>query len=291
MLYSMTGYGRAETQVQEFLLSIDLKSLNGKQFDLNTRMPMSLKPYEIEIKNIIQQKLQRGSVEIFIAMKQHGSAKPMKVNTELAKYYHQAMQQISEAIDAPMQNTLQVLMAMPEVVSQSTDDISDDDWAKIAAAINLACENLITHRAKEGDMITAHLNAVVKNIEDLSEQVTPLEEGRSIKQKQKLLSLLNDNIGEAQVDKNRLEQEIIYYLEKLDITEEKTRLAHHCNYFREALAETADQKGKKLGFIMQEIGREINTMGSKANDAQLQKIVVQMKDELEKAKEQTLNVL
>ncbi len=291
MLYSMTGYGRAETAVNDYSISIDIKSLNGKQFDLGARLPMSLKPFEIQIKNILQQSLQRGSVEIYIAMKQHGSSKPMRVNTELAKYYFDALNQIGASIHQEVTNPLNIVMSMPEVVSQSTDDFTEADWQKIEDAIKEAAEKLMKHRALEGETLELHLQTCVNNIENLATQVTPYEAGRAQKQKEKLLALLAEQVGEANVDKNRLEQEIIFYLEKYDIAEEKIRLAHHCQYFKDALAETADQKGKKLGFIMQEIGREINTMGSKANDVNIQKLVVQMKDELEKAKEQTLNVL
>ena len=291
MLYSMTGYGRAETAVNDYSISIDIKSLNGKQFDLGARLPMSLKPFEIQIKNILQQSLQRGSVEIYIAMKQHGSSKPMRVNTELAKYYFDALNQIGASINQEVTNPLNIVMSMPEVVSQSTDDISEADWQKIEDAIKEAAEKLMKHRALEGETLEQHLQTCVNNIENLATQVTPYEAGRAQKQKEKLLALLAEQVGEANVDKNRLEQEIIFYLEKYDIAEEKIRLAHHCQYFKDALAENAVQKGKKLGFIMQEIGREINTMGSKANDVNIQKLVVQMKDELEKAKEQTLNVL
>jgi uncharacterized protein (TIGR00255 family) len=291
MIYSMTGYGRAETEINDYTISIDIKSLNGKQFDLGARLPMSLKPYEIQIKSILQQRLQRGSVEIFIAMKQHGSSKPMKVNTELAKYYYDALQQIATSINEPVVNPLNIVMAMPEVVSQSTDDMSEADWNKIENAIIQAADKLMAHRAQEGISLEHHITTVINNIESLALQVTPYEAGRAQKQKEKLLGLLSEQAGEANVDKNRLEQEIIFYLEKFDIAEEKVRLAHHCTFCKEALAELAEQKGKKLGFIMQEIGREINTMGSKANDVNIQKLVVQMKDELEKAKEQTLNIL
>jgi uncharacterized protein (TIGR00255 family) len=235
--------------------------------------------------------LQRGSVEIFIAMKQHGTSKPMKVNTELAKYYFDALQQIATSINQPVTNPLSIVMAMPEVVSQSTEDMSEADWQKIENAIIEASDKLMAHRAQEGISLENHISNVINNIESLANQVTPYEAGRAQKQKEKLLGLLSEQAGEANVDKNRLEQEIIFYLEKFDIAEEKIRLAHHCKFCKEALAEQVEQKGKKLGFIMQEIGREINTMGSKANDVNIQKLVVQMKDELEKAKEQTLNVL
>ncbi len=292
MIYSMTGFGRAETQLGDYTVTVDVKSLNGKQFDLGTRLPISLKPYEIEIKNILQPLLQRGSVEIFIAMKQHGSSKPMRVNTELAKYYHAALQQISTELNETASNHLQIVMSMPEVVSQSTDELSEADWNNIAATVQTAANKLMAARLQEGSSLEKHLLQTIANIKSLSAAIEPYEAGRAVKQKEKLFNLLSEQAGEAAVDKNRLEQEIIYYLEKFDIAEEKIRLAHHCKYFLDALAEeTTEQKGKKLGFILQEIGREINTTGSKANDANIQSLVVQMKDELEKAKEQALNVL
>jgi uncharacterized protein (TIGR00255 family) len=292
MIYSMTGFGRSEKMINNFLLTVDVKSLNGKQFEINTRVPAMLKPYEIELKLLAQSHLQRGSIELNINIKQHGAAKPMKVNTELATYYYTALQQISASLQLPADNALQIIMAMPEVVSQSTDDVTEKDWLQIKEVIIEALEKLTEHRAKEGVMLQQYLNDTINNIGTLSQAITPFEKERMNKQKQKLEQLLQDQVGADKVDNNRLEQELIYYIEKLDINEEKSRLAHHIQYFNEAIIDKqTTQKGKKLGFILQEIGREINTMGSKASDADMQKIVVQMKDELEKAKEQVLNAL
>ncbi len=290
MLLSMTGFGRAETTVQKYTVSVDVKSLNGKQFELNARLPLNLKSFEIQIKNTVQKILKRGSVEIFIALKQHGSTKPMVVNSELAKYYYTALQQIATELNQPPTDALSIVMSMPEVVGQATDDINEQDVATIIACVTAACNKLTEQRAAEGNNLQEQLLQNINNIATLSKQVEPYETDRAAKQKEKFIQQLN-TIKDVSIDTNRLEQEIIYYLEKLDITEEKVRLAHHCNYFTEALQEDVDQKGKKIGFILQEVGREINTMGSKANDVNIQKIVVQMKDELEKAKEQALNIL
>jgi uncharacterized protein (TIGR00255 family) len=288
----MTGYGRSEDAILNSVLSVEVKSLNGKQSDINLRMPLILKPYEIEIKNLIQKQLLRGSIDVLILLKQHGGSKPVKVNTDLAKFYYGAIKQLSAELNEPAENALSIVLNMPDVISQSTDEITEADWAIVENCITKSCEALNKVRLSEGDTLQAHLLQTVNKIDALSNTVLPYELARTEKHKAKLQALIIENVGAENIDKNRLEQEIIYYLEKLDITEEKVRLAHHCNYFQEALADTAEMsKGKKLGFILQEIGREINTMGSKANDAAIQKIVVQMKDELEKAKEQTLNVL
>jgi uncharacterized protein (TIGR00255 family) len=292
MLHSMTGFGRAETQINDFNVTVDIRSLNGKQIESNLRIPFLLKQYEIEIKNIVQQNLLRGTIEINITLKQHGISKPMKVNTDLALYYYNGMKQVSEAINEPITNPLSIIMTMPEVIGQSSDEIKDEDWFEIKKCIQDSCDALNKHRANEGNMIADYLRKNIAAIVSHSEAVVPFEEERVIKQKEKLNQLLNEYVGADNKDKVRFEQEIIYYLEKLDISEEKSRLKHHCTYFEEVLTDTQEMaKGKKLGFVLQEIGREINTMGSKANHVMIQKLVVNMKDELEKAKEQVLNAL
>jgi uncharacterized protein (TIGR00255 family) len=292
MLQSMTGYGRAEGSLKDYVLTVELKSLNGKQFELNQRLPVALRLFEINIKNLLMQHLQRGSVEINLGLKQNGSNKAVKLNTELASYYYNAVQQLSAQLNAPLQDPLSTILQLPEVMAQSADEFTDADWPTLEAIILLGVEKIKASRTAEGKTLAQHLSTLMSSIESNSKAVEPFETGRAEKQKQKLLTLLADTVGKDAVDNNRLEQELIYYLEKLDISEEKVRLQHHINYFREitATADTA-QIGKKLGFVLQEVGREINTLGSKANDAQIQKLVVQMKDDLEKAKEQVLNVL
>jgi uncharacterized protein (TIGR00255 family) len=293
MLYSMTGYGRSENTVSNSTIIVEIKSLNGKQFDLFSRMPQSVKPHEIEIKNILQKEMHRGSVELNILIKQFGSSKPMRVNTELAQYYFDALQQVSKTINEPASNALSIIMQMPEVVSQDSENLDDNTWACIQSTLASSLEKLNNFRKQEGVMLYNYLNNALQNIKKSASMLSQFEQPRIDKMRDKLQNIVTEFASDkVEVDKNRLEQELVYYIEKLDIMEEKSRLAHHCNYFEEILNATDDiQKGKKLGFILQEIGREINTIGSKANDANLQKLVVQMKDDLEKAKEQSLNVL
>ncbi len=293
MLHSMTGYGRAENTLDSSTLLIEIKSLNGKQFDLFNRLPQSIKPYEIELKNILQKAIGRGSVELNVYLKQHGNNKPMRVNTDLAAYYYNALSQLSSVINEPIKDALSTIVSLPEVISTDTEAISESDWDVLKKTTNTALLNLNKFREQEGAMLKSYLKTAIENIVKHTDQLQQFEQSRIDKIRDKLQMLIADvQSQKVDIDKNRLEQELVYYVEKLDINEEKSRLHHHCNYFFEILLDEGElQKGKKLGFILQEIGREINTIGSKANDAGMQKLVVQMKDELEKAKEQTLNVL
>lgn len=287
----MTGFGRTEFNVGDYICSLEIRSLNGKQFELMTRIPPILKLYEIELRNQIQKKLNRGSVDVSIFLKQHGTSRPVTVNLELAQYYYDSIEQISEKLNLEKKDILATLMRMPEIVSNVTDTIDEDLWKIISEKIDETCDILNGHREQEGVMLTKHISDNVNKIKELCGEVNPFEKNRIDKIKERLSNAVADLMQNVQLDKNRLEQEIIYYIEKYDITEEKNRLNHHCDYFNELLHETSATKGKKLGFVLQEIGREINTMGSKANDVDIQKIVVTMKDELEQAKEQLLNAL
>lgn len=291
MLYSMTGFGRTEFPVGNFTCSLEIRSLNGKQFELNSKLPPILKLYEIEVRNKIQKHLSRGSIDVNIFLKQHGTSKPVSINLELAKYFYEGMQQIAAELNLEMKDALPTLMRMPEVVSSVNDTMNESDWNIIAQKIDETCAILTKHRAQEGIMLSKHIAANIDKISQLNTEVDPHEKLRINKIREKLLNSVEEYMQSTNVDKNRLEQEIIYYVEKFDITEEKNRLEHHCQYFKEMLQGEDTNKGKKLGFLLQEIGREINTMGSKANDVGIQKIVVMMKDELEQAKEQLLNAL
>lgn len=291
MLHSMTGFGRAEFNLDEYNCSLEIRSLNGKQFELNTKISPLLKLYEIDMRNKIQKLLVRGSVEINIYLKHHGVSKPMTVNTELAKYYYESIVQIADMLQLEKKDILSSLLRMPEIVSNVNDTLDEQHWLIIAEKIEEVCHILNTHRANEGEMLTKHILLNIQKIKEYCISVVPHEKNRIDRIREKLNHAIQDFIQIGKVDQNRLEQEIIFYLEKLDITEEKNRLLHHCDYFIEMLTDNHVIKGKKLGFILQEIGREINTMGSKANDVELQKIVVMMKDELEQAKEQLLNAL
>jgi uncharacterized protein (TIGR00255 family) len=291
MLYSMTGFSRLEFSLDEYQCSLEIRSLNGKQFEVSTKLPSLLKMYEIAIRSQLQQHLQRGSIDISIYLKQHGSAKPMTVNTELARYYYEAMNTLATELQLDKKDVLPTLMRMPEVVSSPNESLDERLWQQLSLRIDEACQQLNEHRRAEGLMLEKQIRGNVDKIMSLSREVNPHEGKRIEKLRERLQTLLSEVSPTAQPDQNRLEQEIVYYVERFDITEEKNRLHHHGEYFCSLLDNTDMVKGKKLGFLLQEMGREINTMGSKANDVDIQKLVVGMKDELEQAKEQTLNAL
>lgn len=291
MLHSMTGFGRAEQAVGEKVFLVEVKSLNGKQFDIRIAIPALLKPYEFDIRNILQEKLVRGSVECTITIKQNGAVKPVSINTDLAKAYYQQLAAISNELNLDPGNILSALLKLPEVVTASTEVLTPEEYKGFEEVLLSAIDRLKQHRAEEGKAMEMDLLLRIENILMQQDVISKLEPARKQKIKDGLKRVIEENIGKDNYDTNRLEQEFIYYIEKIDISEEQVRLKNHCDYFRSILTETDESKGKKLSFIIQEIGREINTTGSKAYDAQIQKSVVLMKDELEKAKEQVLNVL
>jgi uncharacterized protein (TIGR00255 family) len=287
----MTGYGRAETNFNDKTLLIEVKSLNGKQFDLRLNIPSLLKPYEVEIRNKLNETLFRGSVECSISVKSNGLSKPVSINTALAKSYYQPIVELANELGIEKENLLSTLLKMPDVVSSTNEIISEEEWKAISNLLQLAIDQLIQHRKDEGKSIEKDLLQRVAAIEEQQANIAVHEPNRRIKIKDGLVKLLEQYVGVDKYDTSRLEQELIYYIEKIDISEEKVRLTNHCDYFKEVLKEADASKGKKLSFILQEMGREINTTGSKANDIEIQKAVILMKDELEKAKEQILNVL
>jgi len=291
MLKSMTGFGRAEKNVADKTFLVDIKSLNGKQFELQLKLPAFLKPFEFDIRRLLSEKLSRGSVDCLISLKDTGSAKPVTINTDLAKAYYQPLAEIANALNLDPSHILSTLVKLPEVITPSGDTLTDAEWLELQKVIELAIGNLNEHRLDEGRSLEEDLQIRISNIEQLQEEVIRLEPQRKVKIREGITRLLEENVGKENYDANRLEQELIYYIEKIDISEEQVRLKNHCAYFKSLLAEEDESKGKKLSFILQEIGREINTTGSKAYDSTIQKCVVQMKDELEKAKEQVLNVL
>lgn len=291
MLQSMTGFGRAEQAVGDKVFLVELKSLNGKQFDLRITIPQLLKPFEFEIRNILQEKLVRGSVECIIYLKQNGSAQPVTINKELAKSYYQPIAELSQELNLSSTDVLSALLKLPDVITPTNNVLSDEDWKGFEQVLLNAINMVKQHRADEGKSLEEDLLLRIENITFHAQTIASLEPVRQLKIREGLMKTLEDNVGKENYDANRLEQELIYYIEKIDISEEQVRLRNHCNYFRSILNEAEEGKGKKLSFIMQEIGREINTTGSKAYDSEIQKSVVLMKDELEKAKEQVLNVL
>jgi uncharacterized protein (TIGR00255 family) len=287
----MTGFGRAEQAVGDKVFLVEVKSLNGKQFDIRLTIPTLLKPFEFDIRNILQEKLIRGSVECIIYLKQNGAAKPVTINKELAKAYYQPIAELSQELNLNPGDILSALLKLPEVITPTNEVLSKDEWQGFEEVLISAIDQLKEHRVDEGKSLKEDLALRIENITQHAEKIAVLEPRRQVKIREGLIKTMQDNIGKENYDENRLEQELIFYIEKIDITEEQVRLKNHCNYFLTILNDPEEGKGKKLSFIMQEIGREINTTGSKAYDSEIQKSVVLMKDELEKAKEQVLNVL
>ncbi len=293
MVRSMTGFGRTERAVGDKTFLVDIKSLNGKQFELNLKLPAFIKPYEFEIRNILSKRLNRGSVDCTITLKETGSAKPVTINTNLAKAYFKPIAELSDALKLDSAHILSTLLKLPEVITPTGETLTDDEWEKLQQVIIAAIDALNQHRYEEGKSLHSDLVLRISNILKFQEEVIRLEPVRKVKIKENLIKILEENVGKDGYDSNRLEQEIVYYIEKIDLSEEQVRLKNHCHYFMEIIDEQDETggKGKKLSFVLQEIGREINTTGAKAYDTDIQKTVVLMKDELEKAKEQVLNVL
>ena len=290
MVKSMTGFGKGEAALQNKKITVEIRSLNSKQLDLGLRLPAVYRQSEYEIRNIIARTIQRGKVDVFITVESQAVETPARINKEVFREYLRQMTDTLAfaGIDADYDAIVPAVMRLPEVVSTETESISDEEHAALIAATEAAAARLDAFRLQEGAILIADLLDRVDKIESYKEEVVPFEKARTETIKARIL----DNLEKLQVDvdRNRLEQEMIFYLEKLDITEEKVRLANHCKYFREVAA-GEEGAGRKLGFIAQEMGREINTMGSKANESNIQILVVKMKDELEKIKEQVLNIL
>ncbi|MDP4263450.1 MAG: YicC/YloC family endoribonuclease [Bacteroidota bacterium] len=291
MLKSMTGFGRCEKNVGDKTFLVDIKSLNGKQFELSLKLPSILKPFEFDIRRMLSEKLARGSVDCMISLKDTGNAKPVTINTDLARAYYKPLAELSAALNLDPSHILSTLVKLPEVITPSSETLTDADWKDFQKVLLAAMEDLNLHRLDEGRSLEEDLILRIQNISKQQEEIIKLEPLRQQKIREGITRLLEENVGKENYDANRLEQELIYYIEKIDISEEQVRLKNHCEYFISILRETEESKGKKLSFILQEIGREINTTGSKAYDSTIQKCVVLMKDELEKAKEQVLNVL
>lgn len=290
----MTGYGKAEGLINGLHLTVELRSLNGKNFDLGRRFPTALKPMETEIRTLLMDLLSRGSIDLnFTAVAQQDQS-PVQINETLLEAYHQQLSAIAKRLSLPLNEGqyLPTLLTLPQVMTTASEELTALEWQDLKPLVQEAANQLKAFRAQEGAGLEKDLWSRISQIEQLLTQIAPFEAQRIERIKERLQKHLEEWRGQDQVDPNRFEQELIYYLEKIDFSEEKQRLQAHCNYFKELCAKgTNEGMGKKLGFVLQEIGREINTLGSKANDSDIQKIVINMKDELEKAKEQILNVL
>lgn len=281
----MTGYGKTVLQLPSKKISLEVKSLNSKNLDINARMPSLYREKELEIRKLIANKLERGKIDFSIFMEITGEETSSQINKTVVKEY---IKQLKSVVDGDETELLKMAIRLPDAVMTERDDIDEDEWEAIENGIRAALDKLQHYRLDEGKVLKADFEERIKTIEELLDEVIEMDPERI----EGVRSRLEKGIADIKekVDENRFEQELVYYIEKFDITEEKVRLKNHLDYFMTAL-NSADSNGKKLGFISQEIGREINTIGSKSNYAPMQKLVVQMKDELEKIKEQLLNVL
>jgi len=287
----MTGFGRAEQTENDKTFLVEVKALNGKQFELQLRLPPLLRPYEFEIRNTLQEQLVRGTIDCMITIKQNGTSKPVNINTDLIKAYYTQIESLATELKIDTNSVLSALLRLPEVVTPTNDVLSESDFNGFNKVLQEALNNLNQHRSDEGAVLEHDLITRINNINEQEEAILKLEPNRKARIKDEINNLLEKHVGKENIDNNRMEQELIYYMEKIDIHEEQIRLRQHCEYFKSIIKEPEEGKGKKLSFILQEIGREINTTGSKAYDADIQKCVVNMKNELEKAKEQVLNIL
>lgn len=286
----MTGYGKAVAELPNKKVTIEIKSLNSKQFDLFTRLPVIYREKEIALRNTLANRLERGKVDLSMNVEVISKDVSSRIDHQIVGQYHREISDMALELNIPQpEEWFSLLLHLPDVMKQETEALGEEEWSTIETAINRAVDEVIAFRKQEGKMLTRVLAEKIQLIRSLLAEVEPFESERMEKIKNRIYDGLT-NLEGIEYDKNRFEQEMIYYIEKLDVNEEKTRLAHHLDYFSETLSDSRSQ-GKKLGFIAQEIGREINTLGSKSNQSGMQRIVVQMKDELEQIKEQILNIL
>ena len=292
MIKSMTGFVKTTVEVGNKKVIIEIKSLNSKQLDLNLRMPNLYKEKEMEVRGMVKEWLDRGKVDMCIYFDNSETDKEVQINRAVVAQYFNQMLEISESLGAAPDRgeLLQTVMRFPDTLQIKSEELKEEEWEQLRAGVEDALKAMNDFRIQEGKALITDIIHRVQLIQELSAQVPQFEKKRVEVIRLKLQEKLNEWTDVKNIDQNRMEQEIIYYIEKLDITEEKVRLANHCKYFMETV-EKEEAPGRKIGFIAQEIGREINTMGSKANDHDIQKLVVRMKDELEKIKEQSLNVL
>lgn len=291
MIQSMTGYGKSSYDLGDKTVIFEIKSLNSKQLDLYIRLPNGYREKEMEIRNEISNRIKRGKVEVNVSFEFREGKQATQINAAVVKGYYYQLKEIATEIGlSEGEPILQSILRMPEALNTDKQGVDPDESEKLMVSLNQAIDELDKYRSTEGAALATDISGRIGMIENYLQHIVPFEKERTESIRNKLGTSLLEFIPQESLDKNRYEQELIYYLEKLDISEEKTRLKQHCKYFLEVMQES-DQVGRKLGFVAQEIGREINTIGSKANHSGIQKLVVLMKDELEKIKEQLLNVL
>jgi uncharacterized protein (TIGR00255 family) len=289
MIKSMTGFGQAETDTETFNCKVEIKALNGKFLDINIRMPRNLQNKELELRNDLSKKLERGSISIGIIISQkNAAAQLLPINQDVAQFYLQEINKIATQTGMESQHLFKSVFDFPGIIQTKEEEgTNEEDWKTIVNTVNNALVEFNNFRVREGENLFLELSALCNSIHSKLKALAPFETARVEFIRNKIAKELS-NLQTDLIDKNRLEQELIYYIEKLDINEEKSRLSEHCQYFLQTLQQ--ETNGKKLGFIAQEIGREINTIGSKSNDSNMQRLVVEMKDELEKIKEQINNI-
>lgn len=286
----MTGFGKSSAGMGSKFVTFEIKSLNSKQLDLNIKLPPIFREKEPEIRNIISHSLERGKIELSGTLEYTNGEIPAIINHSLVKSYYKELKDIMQELGDTGSDVLSVIMKIPEVLKPSRELLAEEEWIQAEACLYEALKNINEFRDHEGKMLENDFKLRIDNITELLKSLDQFEQERDTNFREKLRAAVSEFTSNNSLDSNRFEQEIIYYLEKLDITEEKVRLSKHLNYFIDALTD-GESNGRKLSFVTQEIGREVNTIGSKANDANIQRVVVQMKDELEKIKEQLANIL
>ncbi len=286
----MTGFGKAVCETDNKKITIEIKSLNSKQADISIRLPAVYREKESEIRQELTKQLERGKIDLLVFIESKQAESPVSVNKDIINAYFKELKSVNDTmIHSQNPDWLSIIMRLPDTLSQQSVDIDENEWKALSDTIHIALNQLIEFRITEGKVLENELLKRINNIETLFKNIEVFEPLRMEVVKNRLKQNLAEILGNEGYDKNRFEQELIYYLEKMDFTEEKVRLSNHCKYFKETCSE--ENPGRKLGFITQEIGREINTLGSKANQSDIQRLIVQMKDELEKIKEQLLNIL
>lgn len=291
MIQSMTGFGKATAELATRKITVEIKSLNSKQLDLSARIPSLYKEKEMSVRNLLSRKLERGKVDFSIYIENIGKETSTQINQTVLEAYYKQISESAQRLGVAVPNDwFQVLLRLPDALKYEVQELDEKEWLVVEKTIDEAIEQIILFRKQEGEMLYKLFEQKIANISKLLLDIEPYELERIEKVKQRISEALQ-KIENFDYDQNRFEQEMIYHIEKLDINEEKVRLKNHLDYFIETINDAVSGQGKKLGFISQEIGREVNTMGSKSNHAEMQRIVVQMKDELEQIKEQVLNVM
>jgi uncharacterized protein (TIGR00255 family) len=287
----MTGYGKAMLETAHRKITVEVKTLNSKQADISVKLPWIYKEKELEVRNMILRKLERGKIDLYISFDAMAEESAPVINRNMVRNYYAQMKEIGEELGLEGGvDLLGIVMRLPETLKTERPELTEDEWNQVSGLIEDALSMTDLYRLEEGKALEADLSRSVQKILQSLENLAAVEGDRLVRMRDKLTALLKDAVGTENIDQNRFEQELIFYLEKLDVNEEKVRLKKHCDYFTETM-NNSGLNGKMLNFISQEMGREINTIGSKANDASMQKLVVMMKDELERIKEQSLNVL